>query len=726
MTVTKPHTKARLRTQFLEYVFGVEEGFLCVASTKALAPKDELDFKQVFYEWPVQEEVLAQYIDKHVESRNLYFCTSLLSQPKRNKDVCLPGTLVWADLDFVTPEQVNEVIPPSCILETSQGKYQAFWRLEEESDPEVLEDLAKKITYAVGADKGGWGLTKLMRIPRTTNFKYIDRPTIEVVSMFETRVPREMFLSLETPIGKDEEIPADVTDPMPDVENLPTAANVVYAYQNELRRQEGFVQLYSGDPEEGADWSKRLWRLINMCIEVNMEKEEVFSIAITSACNKYKRDNRPDIYLWREVLKAWFNQRQIAVVLDREVIELSMPELVGRDVEEDSIVREYKDWGEAVTDAPPQYHELACFVALSALISGGLSLETSFGEVRPHLWGLVLGESTLTRKTTAMRMAMDIISTFDEELILAHEGSPEGILSQISLRPNKVSILYRDEVAGLFDSFNKKDYLAGLPETFTLLYDVPKRLSRVLRKEVITVSEPYFIFFGGGIRDKVYSLLTEEYVLSGFIPRFLIVSGENDLERIRPIGPPTAGTDALKQKVINNMGELKVNYNLMAQIQIGDQSALIQSKTIGKMTPDAWQYNAEVEKKLRDVASASPIADMALPAFTRMSISLLKMGMLVAASRREAIDNELVVEKRDLEQAAWYIQRWGKYTIELIYQAGKPHGERMLEMIFQMIRREPGILKSAIMRRKHLTRREINDFMDTLQDRGLVSAKQCF
>lgn len=723
-------TIVSLRTDFIDYLFGEVEGYLCVASTKALAPKDELDFKQEFFAWPTQREEIAQYIDKYANHRNLYFCTSLLSDRKRHKDYCLPGNIVWADLDFVTPEETQKTIQPSCVLETSPGKFQAFWRIDVETDADVLEDFAKKITYAVGADKGGWGLTKLMRIPNTTNFKYIDKPPITIYSLFETKVPRELFLELPQP-GEGVEVQdknnvatdKELSEPMPSILDLPDAQNIVYKYVHELNRQEGFATLYAGDPEDGADWSKLLWRLINLCIEATMEKHEVFAIALTSKCNKYKRDNRPDEYLWKEILKAWFNQKRVAVILDREIIELTMPELVSRDIEEDSFVKDYKEWGLAVTDAPPQYHELACFIALSSLISAGLRLETSWGDIRPHLWGLVLGESTLTRKTTAMRMAMDIVTTLDEELILAHEGSPEGILTQIGLRPKRVSILYRDEVAGLFESFSKRDYMAGLPEIFTLLYDVPKKLSRVLRKETITVSEPYFIFFGGGIRDKVYSLLTEEFVLSGFIPRFLIVSGENDLSRIRPIGPPTTGTDALKQRVVNSMGELKVNYNLTAQATIIGQQILVPVDVVAKLTPEAWEYNAEIEVKLRNAASQSHMSQMALPAFTRMSVSLLKMGMLVAASRREFIGSELIVEKRDLEQAAWYIQRWGKYTIELISQAGKPANERVVESIFQMIRREPGIRKSDIMRRKHLTTREAKEFLDTLTDRGLISPK---
>jgi hypothetical protein len=718
-------TQAQLRTQFFEYIFGTEEkGFLCLASTKALTPKAQSDFKQAFFEWPAQTDEIAQYISS-CKDRNVYFCTTLLSERKREKKFCLPGYVAWADLDLVNPSDKEP--EPSCIIETSPSRFQAYWRLDSITDPDILEDLSRRLTYHLGADKSGWDLTQLLRVPHTTNYKYVEKPKIEVVSVSGTRVPRQIILDLPDPelpvVGGNGSGP-DLAEPMPVIASLPDVEYVMYAYKNELVRIEGFGVLYGREPEKNEDWSKMLWRLINICIEAGMNKEEVFSIAHNAACNKYNRDNRPPEYLWREVLKAWVNQKHLAVILDKEIIELAMPQLVDREIVEDSFILEYKKWGDAVTDAPPQYHELSCFVALSALVSGGLEIETSFGEVVPHLWGLVLGESTLTRKTTAMRMAMDIVTTLDEELILAHDGSPEGILTQISTRPKKVSILYRDEVAGLFEAFTKKDYMAGLPETFTLLYDVPKRLPRVLRKETIIVSEPYFIFFGGGIRDKVHSLLTEDFVLSGFIPRFLVVSGENNMERWRPIGPPTGQTEAMKDKVINEMGELKVLYNLGAEMEVAGQIITVPRKVKAILTPEAWEYSAQCERRLIAAAEESPYSMVAVPTFQRMAVSLLKMGTLVAATRRDYEGTQLTVEKEDLEQAAWYIQRWGKYMIELISQAGKPHTEREIEKVYRMIHKEPGILKSDLMRRNHLRTAQLRDIIETLMDRGLIDAKK--
>jgi len=57
-------------------------------------------------------------------------------------------------------------------------------------------------------------------------------------------------------------------------------------------------------PMDGADWSKRLWRLIMLLHEHGFESEQVFIIALSAACNKYKRDSRPAMQLWKDVVRA--------------------------------------------------------------------------------------------------------------------------------------------------------------------------------------------------------------------------------------------------------------------------------------------------------------------------------------------------------------------------------------------------------------------------------------
>jgi hypothetical protein len=111
----------------------------------------------------------------------------------------------------------------------------------------------------------------------------------------------------------------------------------------------------------------------------------------------------------------------------------------------------------------------------------------------------------------------------------------------------------------------KKDYYAGMAETLTKLYD-GKYQKRILRSAVIEVKEPVLIILAGGIRDRILSLLQYEHVASGFLPRFVFITAESDLSRVRPLGPPTDITLAGRQEIINQLSEFHSFYSRPQQV----------------------------------------------------------------------------------------------------------------------------------------------------------------
>jgi hypothetical protein len=121
-------------------------------------------------------------------------------------------------------------------------------------------------------------------------------------------------------------------------------------------------------------------------------------------------------------------------------------------------------------------------------------------------------------------------------------------------------------------------------------------------------------------------------------------------------------------------------------------------------------------------ATISPFSMVALPTFQRLGFSMLKMSMLIAITRREPQDNRVItVNREDVKQAAFYIQKWGKYSVDLIMNAGKPNLEKTLDKVLMHIRAEPGCTKSSVMMRYRFSSREMKDVIETLTDRGLIT-----
>jgi len=491
----------------------------------------------------------------------------------------------------------------------------------------------------------------------------------------------------------------------------------------------GFFSAYEADLDPEDDWSKILWKVINICLECGLSDIETFAVLLPAKCNKYMRDGRSPKYLWRDIKKAQAAQNRLAgitvgLVLGTPATPLFMPTIFEGKPGEPTFIDDYREWGVIATDALAQYHEIAAAIILSAILAANIKLDTSYGNMVPNLWGLILGDSTLTRKTTAMRMAMDLLHEVDDEAILATDGSAEGLLTGLSLRPNRASIFYKDEVAGFFHSINRKDYLAGMPETLTQLYDVPQTYTRLLRKETIRISSPVFIFFGGGIKDRVYQEVGEQYILSGFLPRFLVVTGDADLEQIRRTGPATHSTDLERARMITRLADMREAYQRIVTMNIAGQEIDIPAKTEAFLTTEAWELYGDIEMRMVKAASESPYNALALPTFERLSRSMLKLAVLLGAARQEPKVNTIQIELQDVTDASRFVQSWGVHTVDLVMNAGISITQRVMDKVLTTIRRNEGINRGKLMQYYHMTKREADEILGSLEDRGQIIIKR--
>lgn len=703
------------------------EGYVCIAN----APRDNprRGFRQKFFHWPVQRQELLTYVDLKARDSNLWYSVNLFDKPERLKEYAQPHNIVWADLDTCSPTKITPA--PSLVIISSPGRFQALWKVDQNLPPDVAEDYSKRIAYLYrndGADPTGWDLTQLLRVPFSKNLKYEDSPEIIVGRDILTEPYSVMqFEELEMAPVTEEEVE---DEDMPELHKLPDPEKVIYKYQSYINRS--LVELIEVEPDTNHDWSARMWKLLNLGFEAGMEKEEIFSLAIVAKCNKYKRDRRPMRYLWREVLKAHIVQQKISGMTEHWE-PLLMPELVEVGSTTTTFIDDYFEWASTATDAVPEFHRLTGAIMLSAVLADAIRIPTSYAThgIAPNLWGLVLGDSTLTRKTTAMEMAKSIIYEVDKDLLLASDGSAEGLLTGLSERPHRTSVFHKDEVSGFFESINSKQYLSGMKETLTELYDCPPHYARLLRKEIITVNSPVFIFFGGGITDQVFSALSEQYVLSGFLPRFLVVIGSADIDRLRMTGPPIPSELEKRQKIVNRLVDARARFFPLGQhgtIKVAGtelkMDGLPPSHINAKLTGDAWKRYGEMESHMVLTANDSYYSGLALPTFERLSRSILKLSSLLAAMEQDPTGGEFTVTEQDVVNAAGYVQAWGRHSIEVIVNAGITQNMRLVGRAKSAIERKPGILSSNLMRLLHLSSREMKDLIQTLEDRGEVEVKR--
>jgi hypothetical protein len=696
--------------RFFLATFGQEEGFVCIAFLD-----QQRNFDELYFRWPSEFNSMCEAIEDRKRSHNVYFCPQLLTTRKRNRATVSTTTCAWADLDACPPESM--IVRPTIVIESSPGRFQALWRFDSHVDPDDAEEVSRRIAYfhaEEGADKSGWDLSQLLRVPGTKNFKYklgLDTPTVKIL-----RIGRDLYRLKDF-----DDYPAIdsfrfVNIPLPPPEAIQGLVPEELLQAKRLRINPSIWRLFTEEPI--GDWSKVLWNLEMLLFEASYTREEVFVIAQEAKC----------YMLWKDVCRAAEkNDRNTRLLtggpdVDRPIELLSEEERTTAQNYEETFIERYQRWARSLGDAAPQYHQAGAFVALSALLAGAVKLPTSFGTVVPNLWFMILADTTLTRKSTAMDLSMDLTTEVESDILLATDGSIEGLMTALGTRPNRPSVFLRDEVSGLIEAMTKKDYYAGMPEILTKLYD-GKMQKRILRKEIIEVRDPILIFFAGGIKTKVLSLLTYEQVSSGFMPRFVFITAESDPTKLKPIGPPTIAIRSERDVIRAELQELKDHYTGTTYSDItlpNGQTAKLEVplKFEAELTDDAWvRYNA-MESLMVENGLKSSAPDMMTPTYDRLAKSILKAAVLLSASRQRGY--KVIVEEKDLLRAMLYGEQWIGYAKDVMANVGKNGNERLLDNIANKIKRDPGVSRSTIMQHFHLGARDATQLFDTLEQRGKI------
>jgi hypothetical protein len=697
-----------MSANFFKAIFRDTEGIVCISSRAS----DSKVWVEEFFEYPSRLDAMLEYIEGLRFGHNVWFCSQVLDGPTRDKGHVKICPVIWADLDACHPDRL--LVPPTIVVESSLNRYQAYWVLDEPLSPGEAEDIARKIAYAHvpdGADNSGWDLTQLLRVPGTHNYKYPTAPEVRVKKVSQTSyVPSDFDVY---PEAKGYEY---TSIPFPERLPVENADALLEKYRVGLHPQVWF--LYGNQPE--ADWSASLWRLEMLLSEAGLPREEIFVIAKEARCNKFAHD---DMLLWKDVCRA--SQKKESFEQPTVPEGHDLPPLLSDEERKwceanTTIVEEYIQWAKTLGDAAWQYHEAGAFVILSSLLAGTVRLPTSFGLVVPNLWFMILADTTLTRKTTAMDVAMDVVLEIDSDTVLATDGTIEGLMTSLSMRPGRPSIFLRDEFSGLLEAITKKDYYAGMAETFTKLYD-GKFQKRVLRKEILEVREPVLILFTGGIRTRVLELLTYEHVASGFIPRFVFVTAESDVAALRPLGPPTDNMREGRQAIVTKFGDIHKLYSVDRSVRVGETTITEPARFDAKLTPEAWSKYNIYETAMLESAISSPLKDILTPSFDRLSKSGLKAATLLGAAKGPREKYEVEVTETDVIRAFYYVERWRLHTLDVLDNVGKGRQERELARIHKMIRNKPGVQRSTVMQYFHLSARDAEHVLTTLEQRGLIT-----
>jgi len=245
---------------------------------------------------------------------------------------------------------------------------------------------------------------------------------------------------------------------------------------------------------------------------------------------------------------------QDGIMSEEELNAYSLPE--GPKFEchlpKDHFIQRYMAYGYDVSDAYSDYWFAGGLFALAIVANKKIKIVLRQGTVYPNLYEIILGKSSLSRKSTATDKTESMLDTVWPYLIGAKvptEFSPEAFIEHMSNHQHCPWI--RDEAAGVL-SLMKKDYMRGFKDTLMNLYDCRpqhRQLRTSQRKNTQTdfkVDDPYLNMFWATTEASFGANTEQNDTLSGFLARFLFFFPQGKKNRWLPLEEGTSWNSAFE------------------------------------------------------------------------------------------------------------------------------------------------------------------------------------
>jgi hypothetical protein len=272
-----------------------------------------------------------------------------------------------------------------------------------------------------------------------------------------------------------------------------------------------------------------------------------------------------------------------------------------------------------------------------------------------NLWFMVLGETTLTRKSTSRNLMLRAVRQFEKfsgyQIDIGSDATPEGLTAILAERDGQTSLLHRDEVQGMFKDFINKTYMASAAERFTELYDghVPVTIRSSKGKTQTERATTNFIMYLMGITSKTADVLTTEYFRSGFLARFIYVTA--------PTPPRTRESEDIQQA--DEYETIVRDEVLESMMKSLSESVMWWQKKNGskpvpvRMSQPALERFNQYKWEMGNFAENHPERESIEPSRQRLALSVWKCAVLLAM-----YDKSEEVKLRHLLTAIMYSEEW--------------------------------------------------------------------
>lgn len=369
-------------------------------------------------------------------------------------------------------------------------------------------------------------------------------------------------------------------------------------------------------------------------------------------------------------------------------------------------MRQNKDWLRSYlefteTQESPDIFHLWCGIsAISAVLERKVWIDRGYYTLFPNTYVILVAESAVSRKSTAIGIAKGIVKTALPEFpILSQKMTTEALIGALhtSQKGNGISSGY--VIASELSVFlGRSAQDATLVQSLTDIYDCPDPFEyHTVGRGVEKCPKSYLCLLGGTTPEWIRSSLPAGSIGGGFTSRIIFVNGNKGWRRE---AWPELSDEQIKLHA-TLAADLRSINQLSGEFEISD---------------DAREFFSTWYEKVSDPDSNPEVSLRGY--YGRKHDTLLRIGMVIAAGRRD----KPVIEEIDLQNALAMLnenERNLPRVMNLI-QTNEIGEESMI--VLNTIKREKSIPHSKLLQRMsyRMDAAKLKAVVDSLEEADLI------
>jgi len=381
--------------------------------------------------------------------------------------------------------------------------------------------------------------------------------------------------------------------------------------------------------------------------------------------------------------------KAIINIADRYVEDqLKRPDIKVK-IPEGDFVELYKNRALQISDAPEKYQELMALSIIATVLSRQVYIKWGDTYIYPNLYIVLIGKSTVMRKTFCLNMAKRILKKFNEEMILPSDFSPEALFNLLTDKPQGL-ISWSEFGAFLINT--TKNYQAGIKEFLTDAFDCPDVLTKKLVKQSYTIIDICLNIITATTLHWLTDRINESDTMGGFLGRFIFMPCSKE-DKNGWLYMPQPEPVNLSNMLLMDLKEIS---ELNAEITISDEAKVLLIK---------WLRRHEDELEILD--DSKGISGF----YSRLADYVYKFSMLYEISGYKS----LIISEGSVMRAIKLVNLLKRSINELIgdHIAFTKEGKDN-QRILHLIKTEGTIARSKLLNNSGFSAKQLDEVLSTL------------